>query len=213
MTLMSIQPSSVLALDIVQRRRKWFAGGVLVSLLALVASVHSVNALHGEWHEGVEALGLALIILAIVGRGWCSLYIGGRKKAEIVDRGPYSVTRNPLYVFSFIGAFGIGAQTGSLMIGAVFALAAFIVFLRTVGWEEAWLSEHFGETYAAYRNRTPRFWPDVSRWRDAEELIVRPAFFLRTLRDGLTFLAAIPVMEGIEHLQSTGLVGFGIGLF
>ena len=37
--------------------------------------------------------------------------------------------------------------------------------------------------------------------------------FLRTLRDGLTFLAAIPVMEGIEHLQSTGLVGFGIGLF
>ena len=29
----------------------------------------------------------AEIIVAIVGRAWCSLYIGGRKKAEIVDRG------------------------------------------------------------------------------------------------------------------------------
>ncbi|HAL06973.1 MAG TPA: isoprenylcysteine carboxylmethyltransferase family protein, partial [Brevundimonas sp.] len=134
-------------------------------------------------------------------------------KAEIVDRGPYSVTRNPLYVFSFIGAFGIGAQTGSLAVGTVFALAAFLVFLRTVGREEAWLAEHFGQTYEAYRTRTPRFWPDVSRWRDAEELVVRPSFFLRTLRDGLTFLAAIPVMEGIEHLQATGLIGFRIGLF
>lgn len=210
---MSIQPSAALSLDIVQRRRKWFAGFVLAILLAFVASVRSVTAFQGKWHEGVEALGVALIILAIVGRGWCSLYIGGRKKAEIVDHGPYSVTRNPLYVFSFIGAFGIGAQTGSLVVGAVFALAAFLVFLRTVGREEAWLAEHFGGTYEAYRARTPRFWPDVSRWRDAEELAVRPVFFLRTLRDGLTFLAAIPVMEGIEHLQAIGLIGFRIGLF
>lgn len=210
---MSAHLPVALSLDIVQRRRKWFAGLVLAALLALTACVRSVATFHGEWHEAVEAVGLALIVLAIVGRGWCSLYIGGRKKAEIVDRGPYSVTRNPLYVFSFIGALGIGAQTGSLIIGAVFAIAAFLIFLRTVGREEAWLAEHFGAPYAAYRARTPRFWPNPARWRDAEELTIRPAYFLRTLRDGLTFLAAIPVMEGIEHLQSTGLIGFRIGLF
>jgi protein-S-isoprenylcysteine O-methyltransferase Ste14 len=202
-----------LSLDIVQRRRKWFAGLVLLALLALTASVRSVATFHGEWHDAVEFLGLALIVIAIVGRAWCSLYIGGRKKAEIVDRGPYSVTRNPLYVFSFVGAFGIGAQTGSLVIGSVFSLATFLVFLRTVGREEAWLAEHFGAPYAAYRARTPRFWPNPARWRDAGELTIRPTFFLRTLRDGLTFLAAIPVMEGFEHLQSAGMIGFRIGLF
>jgi len=202
-----------LSLDIVQHRRKWFAGLALLALLALAASVRSVAAFNGAWHEGVEAFGLALIIIAIVGRGWCSLYIGGRKKAEIVDRGPYSVTRNPLYVFSFIGAFGIGAQTGSLVIGAVFAAATFLVFLRTVGREEAWLAANFGDHYAAYRQRTPRFWPNPRLWRDAEELTIRPAFFVRTLRDGLTFLAAIPVMEGIERLQAAGLIGLPIGLF
>ncbi|WOB78219.1 isoprenylcysteine carboxylmethyltransferase family protein [Brevundimonas nasdae] len=202
-----------LSLDVVQRRRKWFAGLVLLALIVLTASVRSVAALDGEWHEGVEALGLAAIIVAIVGRAWCSLYIGGRKKAEIVDRGPYSMTRNPLYVFSFIGAFGVGAQTGSVTIGAIFAVATFLVFLRTVGREEAWLAEHFGAPYAAYCARTPRFLPNPARWRDAEELTIRPAFFVRTLRDGLVFLAAIPVMEGIEHLQSSGLIGFPISLF
>ncbi|MBA3049197.1 MAG: isoprenylcysteine carboxylmethyltransferase family protein [Alphaproteobacteria bacterium] len=202
-----------LSLDIVQHRRKWFAGLALLALLALAASVRSVAAFNGAWHEGVEAFGLALIIIAIVGRGWCSLYIGGRKKAEIVDRGPYSVTRNPLYVFSFIGAFGIGAQTGSLVIGAAFAAATFLVFLRTVGREEAWLAANFGDHYDAYRQRTPRFWPNPRLWRDAEELTIRPAFFVRTLRDGLTFLAAIPVMEGIERLQAAGLIGLPIGLF
>lgn len=206
-------PPVALSLDIVQRRRKWFVGLALVVLLVLTASVRSVATFNGEWHEAVEALGLAAIVIAIVGRAWCSLYIGGRKKAEIVDRGPYSITRNPLYVFSFIGAFGVGAQTGSLVVGAIFAVATFLVFLRTVGREEAWLAEHFGAPYAAYRARTPRFWPNPARWRDAEELTIRPAFFVRTLRDGLTFLAAIPVMEGIERLQSAGLIGFRIGLF
>ena len=81
-----------LSLDVVQRRRKWFAGLVLLALIVLTASVRSVAALDGEWHEGVEGFGLAAIIVAIVGRAWCSLYIGGRKKAEIVDRGPYSMT-------------------------------------------------------------------------------------------------------------------------
>lgn len=204
---------SAMPLDVVQRRRKWFAGLVLLLLLGLAASVRSVAMFGGGWHEGVEALGLALIVLAIVGRAWCSLYIGGRKKAEIVDRGPYSVSRNPLYVFSFLGAFGIGAQTGSLVVGAMFAAAAFMVFLRTVGREEAWLAEHFGTTYIDYRAHTPRFWPNFALWRDTDELLVRPAFFLRTLRDGLTFLVAIPVMEGIEHLQAMGVIGFPVALF
>lgn len=210
---MTPTPAAALPLSVVQRRRKWFAGFTLMALLVLTASIQPVAMQGGGWHDGVEALGLALIVTAIIGRAWCSLYIGGRKMTELVDRGPYSVTRNPLYVFSFIGAFGIGAQAGSLVIGAIFAVAAFLVFLRTVGREEAWLAEHFGAVYAAYRARTPRFWPDPSRWRDATDLMIRPAFFLRTLRDGLTFLVAIPVMEGIERLQSTGVIGFPVSLF
>jgi len=188
----------------VQRIRKL---AVLVALVGLVGAslvTQSSDGVHGEWHERVEVIGLVAIVLSIVGRAWCSLYIGGRKKSEIVDRGPYSITRNPLYVFSYIGAFGIGAQSGSATIGFAFVLAAMVVFYMTVKREEAFLEREFGAVYAAYKARTPRFWPRFSLWRDEEQLTIRPALFVTTILDGLIFLLAVPVFELIDVGQASG---------
>jgi protein-S-isoprenylcysteine O-methyltransferase Ste14 len=194
----------LLDIQTVQRVRK---GAILAALLALIGLsivTQSIGGVDGNWHETVEAIGLGAIVFSIVGRAWCSLYIGGRKKAEIVDRGPYSISRNPLYVFSFFGAFGMGAQTGSLTIAGLFVVAAFIVFLLTVQREEAFLSREFGAVYAAYRARVPRFGPHFSLWRDERELTIRPAFFLLTIRDGLIFLLALPIFELIDMGQAQG---------
>lgn len=194
----------LLDIQTVQRIRKV---AILVALLALIGlSVvsQSIGGVDGNWHESVEAIGLGAIVFSIVGRAWCSLYIGGRKKAEIVDRGPYSISRNPLYVFSFFGAFGMGAQTGSLTIAGLFVASAFLVFLMTVQREEVFLSREFGAVYEAYKARTPRFGPRFSLWRDERELTVRPAFFLLTIRDGLVFLLALPIFELIDMGQAGG---------
>ena len=194
----------LLDIQTVQKIRKV---AILVALLALIGlSVvsQSIGGVDGDWHESVEAIGLGAIVFSIVGRAWCSLYIGGRKKAEIVDRGPYSISRNPLYVFSFFGAFGMGAQTGSLTIAGLFVAAAFLVFLMTVQREEVFLSREFGAVYEAYKARTPRFGPRFSLWRDERELTVRPAFFLLTIRDGLVFLLALPIFELIDMGQAEG---------
>lgn len=181
---------------------------LLIAILAVIALAAISQSLGGETelHEGLETFGIAAIVVCIVGRAWCSLYIGGRKKAEIVDRGPYSLSRNPLYVFGFLGAFGMGPQTGSLTIAALFVLIAVLVFAATVKREETWLSEAFGPTYAAYVERTPRFWPDFTKWRDREVIEVRPRFFLTTLRDGLVMLIAFPLFEGVEHFQHIGWI-------
>lgn len=197
--------SAVQSFDL-QRVQKIRKAAILVGLIAVVTLAVFTRSDRGggELHEAAEAFGLALIIICIVGRAWCSLYIGGRKKAEIVDRGPYSVSRNPLYIFSFMGAFGIGAQTGSLTLAALFVLLAVVVFYFTVKREEAWLSEAFGQTYADYCARTPRFGPDFSKWRDEGMLEIRPRFFLTTLRDGLVFLLAVPLFESVEKLQDIG---------
>lgn len=187
----------------VQRVRKAALAVGVVGVIAISVLTRSAWG-GGELHEGVEAFGLAMIAVCIVGRAWCSLYIGGRKKAEIVDRGPYSISRNPLYVFSFLGAFGMGAQTGSISLALLFLGLTFAVFYATVRREEAWLSEAFGQTYAAYVARTPRFGPDFSKWKDEGMLEVRPRFFLTTLRDGLVFLVAVPLFESVEMLQDIG---------
>ncbi|MGV8929782.1 MAG: methyltransferase family protein [Brevundimonas sp.] len=187
----------------VQRIRK---AVMLVGILAVVAVALLTRSEWGDgaFHEGLEAVGLGMIAICIVGRAWCSLYIGGRKKAEIVDRGPYSVSRNPLYVFSFIGAFGVGAQTGSVSLAILFLAVTVAVFWFTLRREEDWLSEAFGAPYAAYVARTPRFGPDFSKWRDEGMLEIRPRFFLTTLRDGLVFLLAVPLFESVERLQDIG---------
>lgn len=179
---------------------------LLAGILGLLALGAVTGTIGGETllHEGLEAFGLLLIAVCIVGRAWCSLYIGGRKKAEIVDRGPYSISRNPLYVFSFIGAFGMGAQSGSVTIAVLFLLVTVGVFHLTVKREEAWLAREFGTVYEAYRQRTPRFWPNFSRWQDRETLEIRPAFFLTTLRDGMVMLLAVPLFEWIETSQHAG---------
>jgi protein-S-isoprenylcysteine O-methyltransferase Ste14 len=198
---MTLTHRPALELGAVQKIRK---AAVLVSILGLVGLAlvsQSAGGVDGEWHERVESVGLVAIVLSIVGRAWCSLYIGGRKKAEIVDRGPYSITRNPLYVFSYVGAFGIGAQSGSVTIGLGFVLAAMAVFYLTVRREEAFLEREFGAVYAVYKARTPRFWPRFSLWRDEEQLTIRPSLFVTTIRDGLVFLLAIPIFELIDAAQ------------
>ena len=187
----------------VQKIRKWALGLALLAAVAL-AFVTTTWWGEGHFHELLEAVGLGAVALSIVGRAWCSLYIGGRKKAEIVSTGPYSISRNPLYLFSYVGAFGVGAQTGSIVLAGLFVVIALLVFHFTIAREEAWLSAQFGAAYDAYRARTPRLGPDFSKWRDEPELSIRPQFFLTTLRDGLVFLLAVPIFESVDWAQAAG---------
>lgn len=69
-----------------QRVQKLRKAALLVGLIGVVGLAFVSRSIGGETmlHEGLEAFGLGLIVVCIVGRAWCSLYIGGRKKAEIV---------------------------------------------------------------------------------------------------------------------------------
>jgi protein-S-isoprenylcysteine O-methyltransferase Ste14 len=185
-----------------QRLRR---GALAVLLAVAFLLLVGVGSSHGEEvHEFIERFGLALMIIGIGGRIWCTFYIGGRKSAEIVEAGPYSLTRNPLYVFSTIAAAGVGAQTGSLILGAVFGIGCALAFQPVIRREERHLTQIFGAPYEAYLARVPRFLPRFGGYRDREEMTIRTDRVYRTLTDGLVFLAAIPIFEGIEFLQTSG---------
>ena len=155
-------------------------------------------------HESLEWLGIGLIVICIVGRTWCTLYIGGRKNTVVVDEGPYSVSRNPLYMFSLLGAAGVGAQLGSFIMMLVVPAIVWLVFRIVVAREEKHLLNGLGEPYRDYVSRVPRFLPRLSLWRNAEYLEVRPSRVVRTFMDACFFLAAIPLAESFEWLQQSG---------
>ena len=157
-------------------------------------------------HEGVEWVGIALIVVCILGRTWYTLFIGGRKNNSLTIEGPYSITRNPLYLFSIIGAVGVGAQFGSITVALVSGLFAWLVFLWTVWREEAALLLTFGDDYRRYMARVPRFLPKASLWHSPPTLAVNPQLIAITFFDAVIFLVAIPMAEIFEWMHAVRIL-------
>jgi hypothetical protein len=147
-----------------------------------------------------------MIAFCILGRTWCSLYIGGVKNKSLIDVGPYSVTRNPLYVFSVVGAIGIGAQLGSIVIALLAGGVVWAVFYILIFSEERHLRSKFGAAYQDYVTRIPRFWPKFSLWRDVDSLVIRPSAVRSTFLDACVFLLSIPIAEGFGYLHNVGVL-------
>jgi protein-S-isoprenylcysteine O-methyltransferase Ste14 len=181
---------------------------LIVSLLgaALLMASGSVSPEDNLWHEAIERGGVFFILAGIVGRTWCSMYIGGNKLRRLVTEGPYSLTRNPLYLFSAIASFGLGAQLGSIVFALLCAAATIAIFLIVIRHEERALAGLFPAEYTTYRAQVPRLMPSFCGWQDADEIPVQPALVYRTFGDAMFFLLAIPGLKGLESLRDVWLI-------
>lgn len=194
---------NIAAVQAIRKIVLFAVAGVGVFIFAVTNSRYPSG---GTIHEMIEWVGIVLIVLCILGRTWSSLYIGGRKIDELVMTGPYSVSRNPLYFFSILGAAGVGAQVGSIALALICALLALIVFLVVVLQEEQLLLGVYGKRYRSYVAKVPRFVPKASLWKDERTLTIRPPRVVMTFADALVFLLAVPLAEGFEYLQSIGAI-------
>jgi protein-S-isoprenylcysteine O-methyltransferase Ste14 len=110
-----------------------------------------------------ECGGWLLLLAGIVFRFWATLYIGGHKGQCVIAQGPYSLCRNPLYFGNFLIALSIGVFAQSLLFTSGVLIAAALYLWSTVRAEERDLGERFGQEYADYSRRVPRFFPRFSR--------------------------------------------------
>jgi protein-S-isoprenylcysteine O-methyltransferase Ste14 len=195
-------------LDLVGRQWQRKIIVLIVALLGigLLMASGSVSPEDNLWHEAIERGGVFFILTGIVGRTWCSMYIGGHKLRRLVTEGPYSLTRNPLYLFSAIASFGLGAQLGSIFFALLCTAATIAIFLIVIRHEERALAERFPTEYATYKAQVPRLVPSFCGWQDAEEIPVQPALVYRTFWDAMFFLLAIPALKGLEGLRDVWLV-------
>lgn len=183
-----------------QRHTRWFA----VMMIPLI--VFSIGKLQDDgWQqEAMEWTGFFLTVICVLGRSYCSAFIGGIKNERVVRDGPFSVVRNPLYVFSFLGLAGIGLQSGRFSILALLVCGFIIYYKKVVEREEGYLQQKFGDAYVQYKAEVPRWFPTFSLWSEPAEITVRPYFIRHTMMDALVFFIPWPCFELLELLQLQG---------
>jgi protein-S-isoprenylcysteine O-methyltransferase Ste14 len=184
---------------------------ILLPIAALlgVLILATTTSMLPEGHSGrllVRSAGIAAIVMCILGRTWAALYIGGRKAEQFVTEGPYSITRNPLYSFSILGAAGVGAQSGSVLAALIFGMTTCLLFYVLVRHEEQRLLDLYGAAFLAYKASVPRFVPKPGRWRDSPTIVVAPSIAIRTFAHASTLLLAVPLGQAFEHLQTVGVL-------
>jgi protein-S-isoprenylcysteine O-methyltransferase Ste14 len=163
------------------------------------------------WEAGwprdiTRLLGTLLIVAGVLGRFWAILYIGARKNKEVMQDGPYSVCRHPLYLSSTLGVAGLGFLLGGAVSAAVMTALVFTILNLTAGREEAFLRQEFGAAYDGYAAKVPRILPRLSLFHTSSQITIQLAALKRTYRDALVFLGFFPLAVVIDWIRSSGLL-------
>ena len=153
-----------------------------------------------------EMTGLFLLTICSMGRLWALMYISGNKSHEIITDGPYSIVRHPLYLFSLLGAVGIGLVSENLLVLAVIIIFYVIYYPFTVLAEEKKLENKFGQTYLEYKRVTPIFMLKLSLYKGPHFYTVNADTFVKNFVSGMWFIWVFILFNFIEMAQRIGFL-------
>jgi protein-S-isoprenylcysteine O-methyltransferase Ste14 len=175
-------------------------------VLLVGASAVTAPANETDLRGGILTLaGLLLVSLALLGRIWCSVFIAGRKDAELVTAGPYALCRHPLYALSIVGGLGLGVATGSLTFTLVTLFVLGLLLVPAALSEERALAERYGAKFADYAELVPRWWPRLGHWHAPAEIRVRPDILWKAFVDAGSFLLLYVLIVAARALRAIGV--------
>ncbi len=148
-----------------------------------------------------------------MGRLWCSAYIAGYKNDSLVTDGPYSICRNPLYFFSFVGCLGVALATEMATFPIIVAAGFACYYPFVIRQEEAKLSKVHGQAFANYRQQVPRFFPSLRLLVEKESAPVHLVIFRKHIQSAIWFVWIPAFLECVEYLHETQLLPAYISLY
>lgn len=112
------------------------------------------------------AIGISIALLGLLLRAWSAGHI--RKNKEITTSGPYSRTRNPLYLGSFLMGVGFTVASGVWWLALIFAVLYLGIYLPVMRIEARELTQSFGDEYRKYAESVPLFFPRLTAFGDSD---------------------------------------------
>ncbi len=106
-------------------------------------------------------VGLAIWVLSLLIGLISFISFGTTPLDELVTKGTYRISRNPVCLSGFLGDVGIGIACASWVF-LLYAVVDIILMHISVEVEERFLLEKYGDAYREYMNRTPR-WIGISK--------------------------------------------------
>jgi protein-S-isoprenylcysteine O-methyltransferase Ste14 len=117
-------------------------------------------------NQTVLIIGGAIATVGILIRAWASGHI--RKNQNLATSGPYSYTRNPLYLGSFVLGVGFTIAAGVWWLGIIFVALFLGIYLPVMRVEAVDLTKLFGAEYEEYARMVPLFFPRMTTYRASD---------------------------------------------
>ena len=154
--------------------------------------------------------GMPLILIGELIRINAVSYAGGVTRTmnvgapSLCTSGPYSRTRNPLYLGNMIIYLGIVLVAGGKHVftleGIVFLYFTF-QYMMIISLEEETLKKLFGDEYISYMENVPRLFPKVTRWTGGLN-VHKPSNLYKTLKTEKRTLQNIVLILSILVIKS-----------
>jgi len=185
--------------DLITKRRvlmSWLFGLVFVLFSTPPPTVPSKTALL------YLIIGLEIALLGEALRVWASGYL--YKDESLAINGPFSYTRNPLYLGSFLIGFGFCFASAQPLLFIAFILFFCVVFIQTIKSEEFALEQKFSGEFAQYKGKVPVFIPSLK----AYETNVLTEFSWPQVKKNKEYMAVIGVLAVALYLVIRFLIQY-----
>src|SRR6202034_470913 len=143
-------------------RRHWFPKPYADAVARLRVTAGFIMVAAFAWFSHPDAaslaIGLPLSLCGIALRAWAAGHL--EKDRLLATSGPYSFTRNPLYLGTLITALGLAAAARGVGLAVLFAVLFALVYLPAIELEE----QHLTEILAGYTEFAARVPLLIPRW-------------------------------------------------
>lgn len=146
------------------------AAGPLVQAAGLVSPAPALDV------PAARALGVALMLLGIVGTLWAQLAMGeswrigvddAARTTLVVAVGPFRLIRNPIFAAMLVSMVGLALLVPNVVALAALATLFLALEIQVRRVEEPYLTRTHGDDYLRYAAGTGRFVPGLGRLRGA----------------------------------------------